>query len=194
MDFNLNINFEKILNNIKNIIKTPIEINKNTLNDIFITHLNNDKKINIKTYANFYQNPLLTEYIGTLIKPNFNETKLNDKIFEGNIKINSYQSYVMNQIKLKYPDFNFKDNLNKFVSSQSNNHIKSLINFEQIFYSKQDLNSNILTQNLLVDNIKINNQIEMFDIIIFNVDSDIHNIIHAKCCEQIKKIKIRGTS
>jgi len=193
MDFNFDINFDKVINYLKTIIgNKTINVNTNILNDIFMTHLNNDKKIHIKTYATFYQNPLLTEFIATIIPPNFNVNSLDDKIFEGNIKINSYQSYVAKQIKLKHPNFNF--DLNKFISSQNNNQIKSLINYDFMTIHNKNTFSNIISGNILAENIKINNQVEMFDIIVFNVDSDIHNLIHAKCCDEIKKIRIRGTS
>jgi restriction endonuclease S subunit len=50
-------------------------------------------------------------------------------------------------------------------------------------------NINITNNNLLFDDINVN-----FDIIYFDLPTDIHNIHHANCCNKIKQLKIRGTS
>lgn len=154
---------------------------KKYINDFFEYYIENDTLINVKEYSKFYNNQKLTNWITNLIKPINN----NLTVYDGNIKINSYLENMINM-----------DNYKKFYGNQTNQQINDLIIFN-IYLNNYHLNNQITNHDILSDDlISKKNQTDknsFFDIIIYDFSNSQHNIIHANCCQKIKKLKIRGT-
>ncbi len=149
----------------------------NIINNIFLFYIKNDNLSLSKEYAKFYNNNYLIDYIAKLVTPT-----INDLILEGNIQINSFIYKILEKYDINH---------NNLYSTQSNLLISDINKF--IFKSKYDLNLNIMNHNVLVNDIIENNNKTLFDIIYYDFSDVLHNIIHAQCCDKIKKLKIRGT-
>lgn len=177
--YNFNIKCINVINNIINYAKNIDFIN---INELFVFYLNNDTINNIKNYNKYYNYPLLTKWIvNNIIKP-----EPNLFILDGNLKINSYLNETINY----YKNNNYTINYEYLYGYQDNQFIKEITNLELFLNTNYNFNSKILSHNILFNDINnINYNIIFFDI----TNNDIHNIIHAKCCEKIKKLKIRGT-
>jgi len=178
ISYKFNIKCNTIINNLINFVKNIKFID---INEIFMFYLNNDTIQNVKTYSKYYNHPILIKWIVNNIKP-----KPNIFIFDGNLKVNSY----LNEIISYYKENNYVINYNNLFGAQDNQEIKEIINLELFLNSNNNFNSQIISHNILFNDINnINYNIIFFDI----TNNDIHNIIHAKCCDKIKKLKIRGT-
>jgi hypothetical protein len=185
--FNINISFNinEITIKLFNLI-ISIDINKinkhNILNDIFEYYLKTDNLSISKNYIKYYNKKILSEWILNIGKPNILESM--DNIFIGNPKINSYFDILIEQ----YKDIK---NLNKLYGHQTNLIIKSLQLANIELNSDKNLNLNFTSSDLLIKDIDLATQ--TFDLIYFDFPIGIHNIIHANCCNKIKKLKLRGT-
>ena len=134
-----------------------------SLNHIFLEFIHNDNLLNLKDYFKFYNNKKLVEWVTKSIL--INDT---DIIFDGNIKINSYAEYLIN---------------NKYTNVSGNQTNEIILNM--FLLNNKDICKN---NDLLYKDNKQN-----YDIIFFDFPNDIHNKIHALCCKKIKQLKIRGT-
>ena len=177
-NFNSNI-IQKIINILSN---DTIIYSKNIMEEIFIFCINNENLTIIKDYSQYYLNKILSEWIVNLSNTNTNI----DKILDGNYKINSYLDIIVK-----------KSGINNILNSnlyavQTNFIINDLVKLNYLIKSKQML-TNIISTNILTSDLVFNNTIESFDVIFFNFPSDVRNMIHASCCQKIKKLKIRGT-
>ena len=162
-------NKQLIINRIKEIV----DINKmksNTIDDIFNYYYTNDNMIHIKEYAKFYNNKQLINYMVDIVKIDKNST-----VLDCNVNINS----LIENVKIKHNI----DNSNLY-GIQTDKIICDIIN--RNFKSENICSSNILSEDVPFS-------IKHFDFIFCMFPSGIHNIIHATCCNKIKKLKIRGT-
>ena len=192
--FNFNINNQECI-----LIQSLIEIvsfdinNTTDLNDklkLVLMHYINTENLSItKDYVKYCSNSLIINWIINLAKPKL----LNDNfesIFIGNVKIDSY----LNNIITKCIN---NDSLNVFskkvVSVQTNEIINDLVILDLFIKTNQNLNKSIVNTDLLITDIKNENNLSSFDLILFDFPNDIHNVIHATCCSKIKKLKLRGT-
>ena len=73
------------------------------------------------------------------------------------------------------------------VDNNSNMNIISSLIFR--LFNDFDISDKILNTDIIHDNIIIGK----YDLIIADIPVDIKNLIHAKCCNKIKQLKIRGT-
>ena len=121
-----------------------------------------------KDSVKYVNNILLSKYIGTLAKP-----KKNDSIFDGNVKVNSF---LLSIIKENEVDIN-----NCYGNQIYSNDI---VNLELYLLTKKIFD--IKNNNILMKDFNINS----FDLIVFDLYNDIHNITHASCCDKVKKLKI----
>lgn len=152
------------------------QISSDVINNIFDYHFKNDSLTLIKEYYDYYNNPIFADWIYNFIKP---INTFNKKILDGSMKINSFLSSIIKN----------KNNidLNKIYGLQTNPIILNLC--EQELGLKFNINSN----NILYEDIIINNTPAKFNLIFFDITSSKRNIIHANCCNRIKKLRIRGT-
>jgi hypothetical protein len=185
VDFDIN----KITTKICNLIDLSDfnNIKKSTLlNDIFNLHLDNENLAVIKDYVKYYNKKILSEWILEIGNPKICDSS--ELIYVGNIKINSC-------IDILIDKYNQNNNgniiLNKIYGNQQNTLIKSLVTLNMLLNSKQNFTKNINSNDLLFKDIGLD--IQTFDLIYFDFPTGIHNIIHASCCNKIKKLKLRGT-
>ena len=173
--FNIN---NDILSKINNIIQSlnnnDISLD-NIVNDVFNFHLANDNLNIIKDYSKFYNNRLLTNYIVNMIN-----TYDNKIILDCNVKVNSFIEAIVS-----------KSNINNIYGIQTNKIIKDIITLSLNIKTNQDISKNISCNDILSDDVPF--PTKFFDIIFCDFPSGIHNIIHASCCNKIKKLKLRGT-
>jgi hypothetical protein len=130
--------------------------------------------------SKYYNNKYLTEWIISLANPNI----LTDTIFDGNIKVNSCMEYIIKN----------NQNItctNRLFGHQQNNIMKQIYNTHFLLNTNVNFSKNISNDNLLINDIHQN--VKYFDLIFFDFSSNIHNIIHANCCNKVKKLKLRGT-
>ena len=138
------------------------------IDNVFKYYLYKDTNQITKEYKKYYNNKDLINYIIQKTQP-----KENELILDGNANINSFTSNILsNNIYLYQPNEKVKDILET--------EIKTI---------KPDININYINHNVLEKGLIKNN----FDLIYFNLENDFRNIIHANCCEQVKKLKLRGT-
>ena len=184
--FNIDFNgYETLLNKLL-YYTLDVDLNPSDFNNIvskcFTSQINNDNLIIIKDYIKFYNNPILIKWI-----VNFSNIQLDNIILDANCKINSFYDECRNiyvtKNKMDY------DNLNIF-GLQPNDIIRSF----QIINNLLNYNNshNIAELDPLINDFNINGT-NMFDIIFYDMPHGIHNVIHANCCQKIKKLKLRGT-
>jgi hypothetical protein len=164
------------------------KLNKlNVLNEIFKYYLSIENLAVIKDYIKYYNKKILTEWILNIGNPKISDQM--EKIFVGNTKINSFLDVIVEKCQDK------KVNLNKIFDKlyghQNNLVIKSLVISNLMLNSNKNFNQNVGSSDLLIKDIDLH--IKSFDLIYFDFPSGIHNIIHAYCCNKIKKLKLRGT-
>ena len=171
--------YTKLISNIKNIIQK--NNNLNIINDIFKYYLENDTQLSVKEYFKYYNHNTVINYISLLLKDFIdNKDNKNKYILEGNIKVNSFIS------SLSFNNIDSK----KIYAYQNNNDIKDLVTTELFLKKDINLSNNIISNDILINDF---HDRKMFDLIIFDLQMNMHNIIHANCCDRIKKLKIRGT-
>ena len=169
----------ELLTKLDTIIKSDI-----TSNDpIYLHFLENDTLIKKKEYEKYYNKKILTEWIAQLCKPKIVNNKI-EKIFEGNMKINSYIDYIVSNNNI-----NWEENKNMLHGSIENKIVKQHITHNLYNNTNVDFSTNITTDDVLINDIS-----SSYDMIIFDTLFNKHNIIHASCCDKIKKLKIRGTN
>ncbi len=140
--------------------------NEDYINDTFIDFIHNDNLLNLKEYFKYYNNKKLRDFLINLVS-----IKNSDLIFDGNIKINSFADYFIN------------NNFSNVYGNQINEIILNIF-----LINKDKYKNNFKNNDLLYDDFK-----NKFDVIFFDFPNDIHNKIHALCCKKIKDLKIRGT-
>ena len=177
----------EIKSNIKNELLNNINIDidnidyNNLINDIFIYHLINENIAVSKDYSKYYNNRILTEYIVNLVEPKVINNKL-EKIFDGNVKINSYLEIVVDKFKDK---INIEKSVNSLNGCQMDTNISDLAKISLLFKTNNIIN--LINNDILVDDI------DSYDLIYFDLPTSIHNIRHASCCKKVKDLKLRGT-
>ena len=182
-------NFElsnKLVIVINKLMDIMVDININSTNfwsfldNIFDFCFRTQNLLITRELSKYYNNKHLIEWIIQLANPNIQT----DTIFDGNIKVNSCMEYIIKNNK----------NIictNKLFGHQQNNIIKQICNTHLLLNTNINYSNNISNNNLLIND--IHNDIKYFDLIFFDFSSNIHNIIHANCCNKIKKLKLRGT-
>jgi hypothetical protein len=188
----INFNMEIITSSTHHLINDIFTFNKqlitskNMINSIYLYHLQHDTQLKIKEYERYYNNILLTEYVVNLCKPSHQ-----DKIFDGNMRVNSYLDYSIQYIKKSDPI-----NIDNLYGSCENESIRCMLNNSMYINSDYttSFDKNLLACDVLTNDIIINGAPGMFDVMYFNTISYKHNIIHANSCNRIKQFKIRGTN
>lgn len=141
------------------------------IDNVFKYYLDNENLADIKEYLRFYNKKSIVKWVVNMVKLDKNKI---ETVLDGNVKINSFLEEVVSFYK------NNKSCQEKILGIQMNDIVReiSLLNY-----------SNIVSTDVLTTDIKVNS----FDVIFFDFPVGIHNIIHANCCNKIKKLKIRGT-
>jgi hypothetical protein len=175
----LNINNDILskLNNIIQSLNTNDVLLDSIVNDVFSFHLDNDNINIIKDYSKFYNNKLLTNYIVNMIN-----TYDNMIILDCNVKVNSFIEAIASKTNI---------NINNIYGVQTNKMIKDISTLNINIKTNQDISKNISCNDILSEDVPF--PTKFFDIIFCDFPSGIHNIIHASCCNKIKKLKLRGT-
>lgn len=155
---------------------------KQLIDKCFIAHMNNENLSVIKEYVKNYNNKKLIKWIS-----DHANIKQGDRILDANCKINSFFDIVKESNEL----IKQKDSL-KLYGLQSNSLYKSLFLLNNLLNYKDTFEANISGNDPLINDISIN-QSNMFDLIFLDMPHGIHNVIHASCCQKIKKLKLRGT-
>lgn len=158
---------------------------KRVINDIFIEHLNNDNLSVIKEYVKFYNNEQLIKWILGIVN-----IKQSDRVLDANCKINSFYN-IIKETKETNESKNKKDSL-KLHGLQSNSLYKSFMKLNNLLNYNETFEENISDSDPLINDIAINGS-SMYDLIFLDMPHGIHNVIHASCCQKIKKLKLRGT-
>ena len=154
------------------------------VDDCFITHLNNENLSVIKDYVRYYNNPVLINWVVKLAN-----IQQSDRILDANCKINSFYSAIIEANENKKQ----KESLNKrLYGIQSNNLYKTFFLLSNLLKFGESFEANLSTNDPLINDISINGS-SMYDLIFFDMPHGIHNVIHASCCQKIKKLKLRGT-
>ncbi len=170
--------YDKIINIFKN--SKTIELD-NFFNDVFSFYLSTENLSVSKDYVKLFNNKLLSKWILELAKPKIG--KNGETILEGNLKVNSIISNI-NCVDKNY----FSENI---FGTQLNN-IASDINTLSLYVkSKTFTSKNISSEDVLIKDINLNKK--SYDVIFYDFPQGVHNIIHANCCQKIKKFKLRGT-
>jgi len=154
------------------------------VDDCFIAHLNNENLSVVKDYVKYYNNQNLVNWVVKLA--NIQQT---DRILDANCKINSFYSAIIEANEIKKQ----KESLNKrLYGLQSNNLYKTFFLITNLLKFGETLEANVSTNDPLINDIGINGS-SMYDLIFLDMPHGIHNVIHASCCQKIKKLKLRGT-
>lgn len=159
------------LNNKYTIIPTFID-------DTFKYYFENDTQINIKEYSKFYNNLQLINKLVLMA----NITNNVNSILDCNVKVNSFLESVITNHNIT-TDKLYGVQTNQYIN---NINIMSLLNKTTVDFSNMFTSNDILANDFLSSN-------KSFDVVFCDFPLGIHNIIHANCCNKIKKLKIRGT-
>ena len=155
---------------------------KQLIDDCFVTHMNNENLSVVKEYVKSYNNDQLIKWIIGIAN-----IKQSDRILDANYKINSFYDAIRenNQTKTQ------KESL-KLYGLQSNSLFKSLFLLNNLFKYKETYEADFSENDPLFNDIAMNGS-SMYDLIFLDMPHGIHNVIHASCCQKIKKLKLRGT-
>ncbi len=161
------------------------------INDIFYYHYQMDNLSVIKDYIKYYNNKLLSSWIVDLANPKIDSKKGNitETIFDGNLKINSFLDIIIE--KANKNKINWANNKDKLFGLQTNHLVKDMCMANLTIGMKEVFGKNVISNDILLNDIGTN--INSFDLILFDMPNGLHNIVHASCCNKIKKLKIRGT-
>ena len=170
-----------IINNIVSLLSKN-DINQINIDDIFRYHLENDNLNVIKEYSKFYNNKILIDHIVSLSNINRDNMGL---VLDGNVKINSFMDSVINICS------NSAQYINKIYGVQTNDIVKNIMMLHIQDKTMIDFSPNICNDDIILKDINLSTK--FFDLIFCDFPSGIHNIIHASCCNKIKKLKLRGT-
>ena len=136
------------------------------LDSIFSYSLSNENLAVIKEYSKYYYDKPFQKWLLSLVKIDSNMS-----IFDGNVKINSF---LEGAIKISKKCYGLQTN-------------PLMMDILQPLQPLQLINNDILIEDIKIQE---NNS---FDLIFFDFPDGIKNLIHANCCQRIKKLKIRGT-
>lgn len=187
--FEYNEKFDKIIIQfIKTVKETDNKMDRDTMLDkLFLYYLRNENLSVVKDYSKYYNRTELTNWILKLAK--LRVDKNNEYILVGNMKIHSYFDMIIEKSIKNNIDIN---TISKYLYGyQQNIQVKNLEIMNLLMKFNYDFDKNISSNDLLSDD--INAPIKSFDLIIFDFPAGIHNIVHAHCCNKIKKLKLRGT-
>ena len=148
------------------------------IDDTFKYYFENDTQINIKEYSKFYNNLQLINKLVLMA----NITNNVNSILDCNVKVNSFLESVITNHNIS-TDKLYGVQTNQYIN---NINIMSLLNKTTVDFSNMFTTNDILTKDFPFTT-------KSFDVIFCDFPSGIHNIIHANCCNKIKKLKIRGT-
>ena len=186
----------------KQIVNMPIlELYENMHNKkesvVFISLMKSKYNIDIIVLE-----PIIIEKI---IKMNITEIYIQDIISILNLKTLQYTNYVshsMDIIKSSIKDTSsvlimssHLGEYNKYINNinvdiyEMNNENAILSQMEYDYNNSKNINININNQDYIHQNIIH----KSYDIILCNFPNGLRNIIHANCCDKIKRLKIRGT-
>lgn len=185
--YNIDIDIDKFIDILDKVMLIEIDF-KNMNDNILSYYLKNDTLAHIKEYYRYYNNKQLINWIYKQFPVKINQGII-ETVFDANVKINSFMDIIINMINDK--NLNWNNNRNNLFGLQNNNTIYNLVKFEHYLNTKGELQNNLLNNNILFDD--INTPHRAFDLIYFDLPHDIHNVIHANCCQKIKKLKLRGT-
>jgi hypothetical protein len=175
----------KLMEFTNNLNENSIDI-ANIIDDSFITHLNTENLSVVKDYVKFYNNKQLISWIVSNTNINIEQS---DRILDANCKINSFYEEIRNSALTKKQ----KKSLNsKLFGIQPNSIYKTFLLLENLIKYGETFTTNIGAFDPLVTDINING-LGMYDLIFLDMPHGIHNVIHASCCQKIKKLKLRGT-
>jgi hypothetical protein len=155
---------------------------KQLIDECFVTYMNNENLSIVKEYVKNYNNKQLIKWIS-----GYANIKQTDRILDANYKINSFYD----EIKESNEQNNQKDSL-KLYGLQSNCFYKSLFLLNNLLKYKETYEGDFSENDPLFNDIAMNGS-SMYDIIFLDMPHGIHNVIHASCCQKIKKLKLRGT-
>ncbi len=132
-----------------------------------------------------------------------------------NIQVSNYVNYSMDLIKSSIKDLSNKSSIlimsshlgeyNKYINDiniinnidiydiNKDNVILSQMEYDYYNYNSMNMNMNMNINIKYEDYIHNNIINKSYDIILCNFPTGLRNIIHANCCEKIKRLKIRGT-
>jgi hypothetical protein len=173
-----------LADNIIDIFKTINMSSLDIVDNIFVMFLRNENLNIVKEYFKYYNNKLLSKFIVDIAKVKIDNT---ETIFDGNMKINSCIDVIVD----KYCAKSLPVNMSKIYGQQSNTVIKEVILTNLSAKLKNNFDDNIITTDIIINDFNV--PVKLFDLILFDLPSDIRNIIHANSCQKIKKLKIRGT-
>jgi hypothetical protein len=158
------------------------ENNNITIDNIISYYLEHDNAMLSREYNKYIHNQKLTEWIVESANVNID---MNPVILDGNMKHNSFLDIIVkkNGVKTSY--------LNKLYGVQTNDMMKNLMIFNLYNITGEKYGDNITTSELLSNDINLPHK--FYDIIFCDLPTGLHNIIHANCCNKIKKLKLRGT-
>ncbi len=156
----------------------------NLIDECFIAHINNENLSVVKDYVKFYNNKQLVNWI--VGQTNIQQS---DRILDANCKINSFYGELRQRAQTKKQ----KESLNsKLFGLQTNNLYKTFLLLDNLLKYGETFTDNVSASDALISDIIING-IGMYDLIFLDMPHGIHNVIHASCCQKIKKLKLRGT-
>jgi hypothetical protein len=178
------------INNFINDIPQNIDIRElENINNIIMTYfLDNDILTVIKNYFRYYNNNLLVEWIVNLANIKIINNKI-ESVLDGNINVNSFLDCIIDNANLQ--KINWSLNKRQLYGIQQNLIISNFIKMNLLLKTDGHITDNIINHDILVYDIKTPTQ--TFDIILFDLPTNIHNSIHALCCKKIKNLKLRGT-
>lgn len=189
-DITFDASFYRVLNKLiyhMTLLPEQIKFDKNTISEIAKYHLDNERMCVIKEYGRLVNNPKLINWI--LDSANIDYEKP-ETIFDGNIKINSYIENIFDRMENK--KVNIKLLKDKLFGCQMNPILKDLAYLNLYVRSGQNYMENIVHDDILRTD--ITTPVKMFDLILYDMPTDLHNMTHASCCKKIKNVKIRGTN
>jgi hypothetical protein len=192
--YNFNIEIFSKMNDIINTMDYKKFKYDNIIFDTMEYFLKWENLVWVKEYMKYHRNPILTEWIYNLGKPNISGGQINENILDANLKIDSYfdsiVKHINNEKKPNQP-INWNNNKNKIFGIQTNPIVRAL----NIMKLKQLTNENF-TKNIMSDNVIISDFTtgpKNYDLIYCDLPIGLHNMIHANCCKKVKDLKLRGT-
>lgn len=159
------------------------------MNNIIMSYfLENDILTVVKDYFRYYNNKLLVKWIVGLANIKIINNNI-ESVLDGNTNINSFLECIIDDANIK--NINWSFNKKQLYGIQQNLIISNFVKMGILLKTHGLINDNIITHDVLIHD--INTPIKTFDVILFDLPTNIHNSIHALCCKKIKKLKLRGT-
>jgi type I restriction-modification system DNA methylase subunit/restriction endonuclease S subunit len=198
VDFKIksSMNLENILKKIDTIDIQLLSTQSDLVGLIYELHLKTGTSQAMRDLGQYFTSRNVIEYMVDLCKPTYNnKTKKIETILDPSMGTGGFLVMAIKYLNNNYKDINWNKNKNNIYGFDVDENVKSMALLNTFIETGYLFDKTIIQHNTLENDLLLEDEtfINKVDIILANEPFGLKNIIHANCCDRVKKLKIRGT-